>query len=258
MGSISDYLENELLDHVLGISYAQPTIYVGLSTADPLDTGAGDTEPTYTAYARVAVAAWDAAASRATENTSVITFPQKTDGGSETITHFTIYDAASAGNLLGHGSFTTSKAIVINNTPTIAAGELDVSVTTSGFTTYLADALLDHVFENTAYTQPTIYVALATSDPGDAGSQAGEPSGSNYARTAHSAWDVAVAGATENTGTITFPTPSGSWGLCAYHFLADASSAGNALLYGALDQSQTPDDGDTVQYVDGAIDVTLD
>ena len=259
MGSISDYLEDELLDHVLGTgAYTQPTIYVGLSTADPLDTGSGDTEPTYTAYARVAVAAWDAAASRATENTGTITFPQKTDGGTETITHFTIWDALSAGNMLGHGSFTTSKAIVINNTPTIAAGELDVSVTTGGMTTYLADALLDHVFENTAYTQDTLYVGLSTADPGDAGSQASEPSGSNYAREAHAAWDASSGGASENTGTITMNTPSGSWGLCTHHFIAYAASVGNSLLYGALDTSQTPDDGDTVQYVGGAIDITLD
>jgi len=258
MGSISDYLENELLDHVLGTSYTQPTIYVGLSTADPLDTGAGDAEPTYTAYARVAHAAWDTPASRATENTGTITFPQKVDGGSENITHFTIYDAASAGNMLGHGSFTTPKTIVVNNTPTIADGELDVSVTSGGFTTYLANALLDHIFEGTPYTQPTIYIALTTTDPTDSGTQTGEPSGSNYGRVAHSAWDAASGGATENTGTISFPTPSGSWGLCAYHFLADASSAGNALLYGGLDTSQTPDDGDTVQYIDGAFDVTLD
>ena len=39
MSSISDYLELELLDHVLGVgAYAQPSgIWIGLSTADPLD-----------------------------------------------------------------------------------------------------------------------------------------------------------------------------------------------------------------------------
>ena len=247
------------MDHALNTaSYIQPTIYVGLSTADPTDSGSGDTEPTYTAYARVAHAVWTTAASRALENTGSISFPQKTDGGSETITHFTIWDASTVGNMLGHGAFTTSKDIVINNTPQIATTEMDVSVNTGGMTTYLADALLDHVFENTAYTQPTIYVGLSTSDPGDSGSQTGEPSGNNYGREAHSSWDAASGGATENTGTITMNTPSGSWGLCTHHFLADAISASNTLLYGALDQSQTPDNNDTVQYSDGALDITLD
>jgi hypothetical protein len=126
-------------------------------------------------------------------------------------------------------------------------------------TTYLADALLDHVFENTAYTKPTnIYVGLSVGSPGDSGTQTGEPSGNNYGRVNHNSWDAAAAGATENTGTITFNTPSGSWGACDYHFLADASTSGNMLFYGALDQSQTPDNGDTVQYADGALDITLD
>jgi hypothetical protein len=259
MGSISDYLEDALLDHVLGTaSYTQPTIYVGLSTADPTDSGGGDAEPAYTAYARVAHASWTTAASRALENTGTITFPQKADGGSEDITHFTIWDASSGGNMLGHGVFTTNKVIVINNTPTIATTELDVSVTSGGFTTYLADALLDHVFENSPYTQDTLYVALTTTDPTDSGTQTGEPSGSNYSRKAHAAWDASASGASENTGVITFDTPSGSWGLCAYHFIADASTSGEALLYGGLDTSQTPDDGDTVQYAAGALDITLD
>lgn len=259
MGTISDYLEDALLDHVLGTTqYTQPTIYVGLSTADPLDTGAGDAEPAYTAYARVAHASWTVASSRATENTGTITFPQKADGGSENITHFTIWDASSSGNMLGHGAFTTPKTIVINNTPTIATTELDVSVTSGGMSTFLADAVLDHVFENTAYTQDTLYVGLSTTDPTDAGTQTGEPSSNNYAREAHAVWDASSGGASENTGTITMNVPSGSWGLCAYHFIADAATTGEILLYGALDTSQTPDDGDTVQYIAGALDITLD
>ena len=42
MGSFSNYWENELLDHLFGKgSYTPPTIYVGLSTTDPGDDGAG-------------------------------------------------------------------------------------------------------------------------------------------------------------------------------------------------------------------------
>ena len=38
MGSFANYWENEILDHLFGKgSYTPPTIYVGLSTADPAD-----------------------------------------------------------------------------------------------------------------------------------------------------------------------------------------------------------------------------
>jgi len=257
MGSLSDHLENELLDHVFGSVYSVPTIYVALSTADPLDTGAGLAEPTYTAYARVAHSSWNTAASRATSNNGAIQFPQKTDGGSETITHFAIMDALSDGNMLGHGAFTTSKSIVINNTPQIADTELDVLFTTGGISTFLANELLDHVFNIGSYTPPTVYVGLSTADPTDAGSGIAEPS-NGYAREAHASWDVASGGATENTGVITFDTPTGSWGTITHHFLSNALTSGDMLFYGALDTSQEPDDGDTVQYVDGAIDITMD
>lgn len=256
MGSLSDYLENELLDHVLGNgAYSVPTIYVALSTADPTDAGSGLAEPTYTNYARVAHSSWNTASSRATSNNGAINFAQKTDGGSETITHFAIMDALTSGNMLAHGSFTTSKTIVVNNTPTIATTELDVSVTSGGMGTFLANELLDHVFGVGSYSPPTVYVGLSTADPTDSGGGISEPS-NNYSVTAHSAWDTASSGATENTGTITFPTPSGSWGTITHHFLEDGSS--NLLFYGALDTSQTPDTDDTVQYADGALDITLD
>jgi hypothetical protein len=70
-------------------------------------------------------------------------------------------------------------------------------------------------------------------------------------------WDAAAAGATENTGVITFNTPSGSWGVCVYAAIYDALTAGNYLARGDI-TDQTPDNGDTVRFNAGALDVTLD
>ncbi|MBN2315450.1 MAG: hypothetical protein JXM79_16085 [Sedimentisphaerales bacterium] len=54
MGSFSDYWEDKILDHIFGkVNYTPPTIYVALSTSDPLDDASGLTEPTGNAYARV-------------------------------------------------------------------------------------------------------------------------------------------------------------------------------------------------------------
>jgi len=51
MGGFSNYWENKILDHIFGKgSYAPPTIYVGLSTADPTDDGSGLAEPSGNAY----------------------------------------------------------------------------------------------------------------------------------------------------------------------------------------------------------------
>ena len=130
MGSFSDYLENELLDHVFGKgSYTPPTIYVALSTANPLDDGSGLAEPSGNSYARVQTAAtdWNAASSGFIDNATVIEFNEAT-GSWGTITHFALMDAASGGNLLVHGALSTSKSIGTGDTAEFAAGDLDVSL----------------------------------------------------------------------------------------------------------------------------------
>lgn len=130
MGSFSDYWENEILDHIFGKgSYTPPTIYVGLSTADPLDNGSGLAEPTGNGYARVQTPAadWNAAAGGALDNVNDITFPQAT-GSWGTITHFALFDTTSGGNILAHGALSASKTIGSGDTAKFAAGDLDVSL----------------------------------------------------------------------------------------------------------------------------------
>jgi len=130
MGSFADYWENEILDHIFGKgSYTPPTIYVGLSTADPTDDGSGLAEPTGDAYARVSTLAanWSVASSGALDNANDITFPEAT-GSWGTITHFALFDAATGGNMLAHGALSASKAIGSGDTAKFAAGDLDVSL----------------------------------------------------------------------------------------------------------------------------------
>jgi hypothetical protein len=260
MASISNWLELELLDHVLKTgSYAVPAnIYVALGT------GADDTgltgEPGSGNYARKIHNSWNTAASRAATNNGVITFNQA-NGSWGTISHYALFDAVTGGNFLAWGVLNTSKSIVSGNTPSIADTEISVSFNAGGASNYLANALLDHVLKTTEYTVPTnVCVALCTADPTDAGtgSTITEPSGQNYARKTHNAWDVAAAGATENTGVITFNVPSGSWGLITHVALCDATTVGNMLFHSTATPNQTPDNGDTVQYADGALDITLD
>ena len=93
MAAMSDYLENKLIDHIFrATAFTAPaTIYIGLHTAAPSDTGGG-TEVSGNAYARVAVVsgttAWNATqggtagassgTDGTTENASAITFPTPT------------------------------------------------------------------------------------------------------------------------------------------------------------------------------------
>lgn len=128
MAGFSDYLENELLDHVLSVgAYSAPTIYVGLYTATPSDSGGG-TECSGGSYARVdASSSFSAASGGSSANTSAITFPEATASWG-TVTHFGIFDAATTGNLLLWGALDASKAVDSGDTVSFAIGDLTVTL----------------------------------------------------------------------------------------------------------------------------------
>lgn len=124
------------------------------------------------------------------------------------------------------------------------------------FSNYLENKVLLHVFGATAYTAPTtLYCALFTSDPGEAGSGT-EVSGGSYARQTI-AFTVTGAAAA-NTAAVEFPTASASWGTITYAAVYDASSGGNLLASGALTSSKVIGTGDVFRIPAGDFDITLD
>ena len=125
--SFSDVLEAELLDHLFDIgAYSAPTMYVGLSTADPTDDASGLAEPSGSGYVRIACAAWSRTASEV-DNDAAVTFAEAT-GSWGTITHAGLFDAESAGNLLLSFALDTPRAITDGMTPRFSAGELNITL----------------------------------------------------------------------------------------------------------------------------------
>jgi hypothetical protein len=126
MAGMSDYLENKIIDWLLRAQAftAPATVYIGLLTAAPSDTGGG-TEVSGGSYARVAVtsslANWAGTQSAGstvassgtggtTSNNAAITFPTPSANWG-VATHLGIYDASTSGNLLFWVALTASKTI---------------------------------------------------------------------------------------------------------------------------------------------------
>lgn len=124
-GNLSDYLEDALLDHFLATAaYTAPSnVYVALYTVAPSDSGGG-TEVSGGSYARQS-ATFDAAASGATQNSGNIDFANMP---ACTVVAVGIFDAASTGNLLVHGTLTANKTLDAGDTLRIATGDLDISI----------------------------------------------------------------------------------------------------------------------------------
>lgn len=134
MGSFSNYLEDELLDHIFGCGttdYTPPAdIYVALSTADPGEDGSTIAEPSGGSYARVQSdeSDWGTSSGGTVSNTAELSFTTAT-GAWGAITHFALYDDPSAGNMLGYGSLTTPKTVGVGDTAKFAIGDLDITLT---------------------------------------------------------------------------------------------------------------------------------
>tara|TARA_E500000318_G_C3397872_1_gene148604 strand:- start:104 stop:490 length:387 start_codon:yes stop_codon:yes gene_type:complete len=126
MSALSDYLENEILDHILGTgAYTMPTtVYVGLSTGSFNDDNSG-TELTGNNYARESIS-FGAAASGTASNDAAVEFNAAT-GSWGTVSHFGIFDALTSGNLLISGALTASKVIETGDILKIAIGDMDIT-----------------------------------------------------------------------------------------------------------------------------------
>jgi hypothetical protein len=130
MGSFANYWEDKILNHIFGKgNYTPPSIYVGLSTASPADDAAGLAEPSGQGYARAETAAddWNTAAGGSLDNASDIAFPQAA-GGWGTVTHFALFDAATAGNMLAHGALSQAKTLNSGDTVKFTAGDIHITL----------------------------------------------------------------------------------------------------------------------------------
>ena len=128
----------------------------------------------------------------------------------------------------------------------------------AGFSDYLEDKVLDHVFGGVSYTAPaTLYVALYTVAPDDTGGGT-EVTGGSYARQTAT---FTVSGTSPTTATnaaaIEYPTATANYGTVTSVGILDASSGGNLLAYADLDASKVVSSGDVFRFDAGDLDITL-
>jgi hypothetical protein len=132
--SMSDILENEILDHIFGcgtLDYTPPAdIFVALSTADPGEDGASIAEPSGLGYARQQTdeADWNTAASGSVDNATQIAFPVAT-GDWTTITHFAFFTLITGGVFLGSAVLDAPKDIDTDDTAVFEIGDLAATLT---------------------------------------------------------------------------------------------------------------------------------
>ena len=132
----------------------------------------------------------------------------------------------------------------------------------AGFVDAVEQAILDGFFTDPAWTPPaTMYIALSSTTPTDAGGNVTEPSSGSYARVSTVAADWAAASGTApatkaNSATKTFPTATGDWlsGANLTHWvLYDASTSGNPQFWGTITTPKPVLNGDTPSFPAGTL-----
>lgn len=125
----SDYLENKLLDHVLGnTAFTAPSpLFIALFTASPSDSGGG-TEVTGGSYARLSVTNnttnFPAASGGSKSNGVTFSYSPNPSAGWGTVVAVGIFDASTGGNLIKWGDLTTSKTINSGDPVSFPSGSL--------------------------------------------------------------------------------------------------------------------------------------
>lgn len=130
-GSATDFLENKLLDHALGVaSFSMPTtLHIALftgSAAANLEQNILTDEVTGTGYARVPVT-FSAASGGSTSNSAAIQFAAAgADFG--TITSIAVMSSLTGGDALFHGQLAASKVIQTGDVFVINTGNLTITL----------------------------------------------------------------------------------------------------------------------------------
>lgn len=130
------YFDNKALGYLFGqTAFTLGTIHFALHNGVSAPTGDGSNfqEPSSGAYGRVSytnnAAGWtNPPTTKQTQNKVAIQFPTAT-GSWGTVTHFGIYDAGSAGNLLAWALLAASKTIGTGDTASFAIDALTITLT---------------------------------------------------------------------------------------------------------------------------------
>ena len=128
----------------------------------------------------------------------------------------------------------------------------------AGFSTYLAQKLIDHTLRGAAYTAPAnLHLALFTADPTDDNDTAKEVSGAWYGRKSITSWTapIGTGTVTSNSNALTYTAVSGSAVTVTHWGLYDQATSGNLMFSGAWDVSKVLNVDDVFTVNAGDVDI---
>lgn len=272
LAEFSTYLENELYDHLFrNAAYTSPTtVYAALfgttaSTAN-LEAGTLTGEISGNGYTRIAIT-FGAPTNGLGSNSAAVTFPVNVTTNWGTIRYMAIMDASTAGNVLMYTQLDSDVVINIGNQFQFNIGDIDADFKPGGseIANALSNSMYDHVLRNTAHTSDTtVYLAMFTStaieSEVEASTFTNEVANANaYARIALTV-TAPSDGAGSNSGDHTFAAATpGNWGTLRWVAITNSATrgAGAVLVYTQMDSDVVINNGNTLQFNSGDLDIQV-
>ena len=128
-------------------------------------------------------------------------------------------------------------------------------------TTFLQNKLIAHASGGTAYTMPTLYMALLSANPTASGDMTNEVANSGaYSRASGSGvFGTPSDGVVTTTSEITFAEATGAWGLVTYIAMCDSATwnGGDMLYYAELDFPFYVNSTNVINFPTGSIIMKL-
>lgn len=125
----------------------------------------------------------------------------------------------------------------------------------SSFTDYTENAVLNHLFRNTALpVVSALRMGLFTAAPSDAGGGT-EVTGGGYARQTP-VFGAPSGGSISNTAAVAFTATGAAFGTITHVAYFDAATAGNMLAWAPI-TSAVIGDGDTLNFAIGQLTIAL-
>jgi len=136
----------------------------------------------------------------------------------------------------------------------------------AGFTNYLEDKVINHLFGSVTFTRPgTYFCGLLTVTPTDSASGT-EVSGGAYARQSI-AWTITGSGVSQaaSSADLTWPAATTDWGTVIVAGIYDALTSGNLVAFETLTKSDFTtanpkiiNSGDIFKISSGSLKIQLD
>lgn len=265
-GSLTNYSESKILDHIFGaIPFGvMPLLYFGYMVGLATEDGAG-AEPNSGNYQRVGVANnttnFPLTSNQVKQNATEIVFPEAT-ANHGLVQSIGIWDAPVSGNLLAYMLLPEPVQITVGDAMRLPIGAFTHQFNAGGgFSNFVKNSILNHVYGGVPFNIiPLLHFGYMSTAPTDANAGT-EPSAGGYARTAvtnnANMFPSTVNGSKRNAMDILFGEATGAQGAIAHVGIWSAATGGNFIGFYQLPSVQSVGVGIAPRIPSNTVTLTL-